>query len=172
VDSKTRKFLIVLAVTAGPFCVGMVFVLTSVFGSPTIGVRCSRSGGPARCEVLQSSFFGLAGNSSFVIRESEIRGARTLRPLPHVGRGTGEYSASLMLKTGAYRDYPVLHSRFFARADGATRKLNDYFADTAAQSIELREDSSEIIFPLAPLAVIPIVLTGLALRRRVRRTQP
>jgi hypothetical protein len=77
-----------------------------------------------------------------------------------------------MLKTGTSPDYPVLHSRFFDRADTATRKLNDYFADTGAESIELRDDLSEIIFPLAPLAVIPIALTALALRRPTGSIQP
>jgi len=167
VDDKSRKFLIVLAVAAAPFCLAMVLLLTSVFGSPTVGVRCTRGGGPARCEVLQSRFFGLAGNSAFAIPESEIQGARTLRPLPHPGRGSGEYSVSLMLKTGAYRDYPVLHSQFFDRADAATRKLNDYFTDTGARSIELREDFSEITLFFAPLVIIG-VLTGLAARRRAR----
>jgi hypothetical protein len=168
-DSKTRKFLTVLALAALPFCAATSLLLTSVFGTPVVAVRCTRSGGPARCEVLQSSFFGLGAYSSFAIPESEISGAETLFPRAHGGRGAGEYSASLSLKSGPYRHYPVVHSRFYERADTATRRLNAYFATPEMTSIELREDSSELaLLLIAPLAVTAVALVGAALRRRAR----
>jgi hypothetical protein len=170
VDSKSRKFLIAMAVAVVPFCAVVWILLITVFGKPVVGVRCTRGGGPARCELLESGFLGIGDNSSFSIPESEIQGAETLRPLPHAGRGSGQYSASLVLKSGPYRHYPVVHSQFYDRADAATRRLNDYFANAGATSIEVREDSSEYAFPLLiPLGAVAIALIAIALRRRARR---
>jgi hypothetical protein len=166
-DSASRKFLIIVAVAAAPFFVAMVYVLTSVFGSPTIGLRCTRSGAFAQCEVLQSRFLGLVGNDGFVIPESEIDSVKTVAPVPHVGRGSGEYSVSLMLKTGAYRALPVLHSHSYARAEAARRKLNDYLANAGATSIEVQEAPYEVLFILAPLSVLAAALVVFA-RRRTR----
>ena len=169
VDGKSRKFLIVLVAAVVPFSVAMVYLLMSVFGAPAVGVRCMRAGGVARCEVLGERFLGLVGDSDLAIPESEIIGARTLAPLPHTGRGSGEYSVALMLRSGAYRNYPVWHSRFRARAEDATRKLNDYFASVTATSIELHEDSSELLLPLGiPLAAVAVALAGRAMRRRAQ----
>ena len=154
--AKTRKFVIVLTVAAVPFAAAMVLALSSISGSPVIGVRCTCSSGPARCEVLQSRFLGLIGNTAFAIPEAEIRGARTLRPIPHPGRGSGEYAVSLMLKTDAYSDYLVFHTHFFERADAAAHRLNEYFADPRATSIELREDFSELALLLVPLLLVAL----------------
>lgn len=144
----------------------MVFLLTSVFGSPVIGVRCMRSGDSSQCEILESRFLGLIGNSSFAIPESEIGGAKTLSPLPHPGRGSGQYSVRLILKTGAYPSYPVLYTQTLERADAAARKLNAYFADPEAKAIELQEDFSGITSILLAFGVLAIAVVGAILRRR------
>lgn len=91
-DGKSRRLLVILAASAVPFFAIMVWALTAVFGSPTVGVRCERSAGSARCAPLESRFLGLAANGGFAIPESEIAGVETGAPLPHVGRGSGEYS--------------------------------------------------------------------------------
>ena len=79
--NKDRKFLLALALAAVPFGVALIFLLTGVFGAPSVGVRCWRRDGDRQCAVLQSRFFGLMGNSTVLIPESDIQGAVTLRPV-------------------------------------------------------------------------------------------
>ena len=172
IDRNSRKFLLILGIAVVPFCVLTAYVLTSVFGSPTVGVRCVRERGQASCAVLQSRLFGFAAESSFVIPEADIRGVEVVAPRPHPGRGGGQYSVDLLLKTGPYATYPVLSSYSSARAESAARKLNAYFADPGMASAELHEDRSEYLIPLAPLAIIGVVLAGRALRRGGKRSGP
>jgi hypothetical protein len=168
--NKDQKFLTALAIGAIAFGVALVFLLTAVFGAPSIGVKCWRRDGDRQCVILQSRFFGLMGNSTVLIPESEIEGAMTLRPMHGVGsRGSGSYTVSLELKSGPYRHYPVLSGRFFEATDAATRRLNAYFADPTASSVELHEDMwRSALIPFIPVAFVVIVTVMAARLRRAR----
>jgi hypothetical protein len=157
--NKDQKFLTAMALGAIPFGVALVLLLTAVFGAPSIGLKCWRRDADRQCAILQSRFFGLLGNSTVLIPESEIEGAVTLRPVHGVGsRGSGSYTVSLELKSGPYRHYPVLSGRLFEATDASTRKLNAYLADPAARSIELHENmSSSLLVPLVPVALAALV---------------
>ena len=166
---RTNRFLLIVALAALPFAAAMVYGLTAVFGAPAIGVKCSRLDGLAQCEVQQSAFFGLAGNSVRVIPESEIAGARTARPAGGAGRRGGGYTLLLDLKSGRYRYYPVLSGQSFDAVEADSRKLTSYLTDPRATSIELRENLRLSV--LTPLFSVVLVLgiaavAGLAGRRR------
>lgn len=169
--NKDQKFLTALALGAIPFGVALVFLLTGVFGAPSIGLKCWRRDGDRQCAILQSRFFGLMGNSTILIPESEIERAVTLRPVHGVGaRGSGSYTVSLELKSGPYRHYPVLSGRFFEATDASTRKVNAYLADPSARSIELHENLwGSVLMPLMPLALVAIVaVVAIRFRRQWR----
>ena len=168
--NRDQKFLTGLALGAIPFGVALVFLLTAVFGAPSIGVKCWRRDGDRECAVLQSRFFGLLGNSTVLIPESEIGGAVTLRPVHGVGsRGGGSYSVSLELKSGPYRHYPILSGRSFESTDASTRKLNAYLTDPSASSIELHENMwGSVLMPLIPVALGAIMAVVAARLRRTR----
>jgi hypothetical protein len=157
--NKDQKFLLALGLAAIPFGVALIFLLTAVFGAPSIGVKCWRRDGDRQCAVLQSRFFGVLGNNTVLIPESNIAGAVTLRPVHGVGsRGSGSYTVSLELKAGPYRHYPVLSGQLFQATDASTRKLNGYFADPSASSIELREEMwASVLMPFIPVALVAVV---------------
>jgi hypothetical protein len=161
----------VLAIAAIPFVVIATLLLTWIFGPSDLGLRCARSGGTGQCEVLQSRFFGLFGNSSFDIDEADIVGAETVRPQPAVGGHAGTACAvALRLKAASYAAYPVLSYPACRQADAAARRLNMYFADHSSSSIEIRDD----IGVMWALAAAPMLLIAgvLIARWRVRRHGP
>jgi hypothetical protein len=166
-----QKFGMALALLAVPFGVAMIWLLTAVFGAPSVGLECWRHDGDRQCAIRQSRFFGLAGNSTVLIQEAGIDGAVTLRPVHGVGsRGGGNYTVSLELRTGPYRHYPVLSSRFLEATEASTRRLNAYLADASASSIELHENMwASVLVPFIPVALVTIV--GLAAARWRRRTR-
>jgi len=171
--NKDQKFWIALALLALPFAVGLIFVLTAVVGAPSIGLECWRHEGDRACAIRQSRFFGLTGNSTVLIPESDIVGAVTLRPMPGVGsRGGGSYTVSLELKSGPYRHYPVLSGPLFEATDASTRKLKAYLADPSASSIELHENMwASVLMPFIPVAFVTLVgLAAAGWRRRARRS--
>jgi hypothetical protein len=165
---RSGKFLAVMALAALPLAALLIFGLTTVFGAPSIGVKCSRLGGPARCEVQQSAFFGIAGNSVYVIPESEIAGARAERPAGGAGRRGGGYRLLLDFKSGGY-PYPVLSDPSFDAVEADARRLNRYLADPTAAPIELRERLwLSALVPLIPLALV-LGIFGIAALVRQRR---
>jgi hypothetical protein len=165
---KSTKFLLILAVAAPLFAALAISGLTAVFGAPSIGVRCSRLDGPARCEVHQSAFFGIVGNSVYSIPEAEISGARTERPVGGGGRRAGTYRLLLELRSGGY-PYPVLSDQSFDTVEAAARRLNSYLADASATEIELRERLwLSALVPLVAVA-LGLLLGGVVALARRRR---
>jgi hypothetical protein len=164
---RSGKVLLILALALPPFAVLMIYALTSVFGAPSIGLSCSRLEGRALCEVQQSSFFGLLGNSVQVIPESEIAGARVERPLGGGGRRGGGYRLLLDLKSRGY-PYPVLSDPSFDAVDAEARRVNAYLSDPTATAIELQERLwLSALVPLAPLALgVGVVGVATLVKRR------
>jgi hypothetical protein len=84
-------------------------------------------------------------------------------------RTSGSYTVSVELKSGPYRHYPVLSSRFLEASDAATRKLNAYLSDPTASSIELHEDLlASIVVPFIPIVLAILLVIGVARLRRAR----
>ena len=76
---------------------------------------------------------------------------------------------SLELKRGPYRQYPVLSDRSFEATAASTRRLNAYFADPGARSIELHERMwASVLIPFIPGALVAVVLVAAARSRRQR----
>jgi hypothetical protein len=145
----------------------MIYALTSVFGAPSIGLKCSRLEGRALCQVQQSSFFGIAGNSG-LIPESEIVRARVERPAGGAGRRGGSYRLLLDLRSGGY-PYPVLSDQSFGVVQAQADRLNGYLADPRATAIELRERLwLSVLVPFAPIALVLGILGVATLVRRRR----
>lgn len=163
-----RKFLLILAVAFLPFATLMTLLLTSVFGSSDIGIRCSRAEG-GRCEIERSRLLGAAGNSSFEIPESRISAARTAcgEHFAIGGRRSSSCSVELVLADQPASTGPVLSYPFYSQAQNATRKLNAYLQDPSVPSIVLREPigSLWLLYGAAPVALVGILL---ALGRRLR----
>ena len=168
--NKDQRFWIALALIAIPLALAAIFLLTAVFGAPSIGLKCWRHDGDRQCAVRQSRFFGFAGNSTVLIPESDIEDAVTLRPTPGVGsRGGGNYTVNLELKSGPYRHYPVLSGPWFEATDASTRKLNAYLADASASSVELHENMwASVLVPFIPVALVTLVALAAARWRRQR----
>jgi hypothetical protein len=161
---RSRKFLLILAAGAVPFAAATTLLVTSIFGPGDLGVRCTRvHGASGHCQVLQSRLLGLAGNSAFLIPESDIAGARAICTHRGVGgRAGASCSVDLLLKSGPYRNYPILSYALSDQAAASARKLNDYFTDPARSSIELNDEigSSLLLAAGAPLLVIVVVLVS------------
>ena len=169
-QDRTRKFLWILAAAAVPFAAITVLLLTSIFGPGDLGVRCRREPGrEGRCEVLQSRFLGVAGNSGFAIRESDIAGARALCAGRGVGgRGGANCSVELLLKTRP-GGYPVLSYATIGRAESGARALNDYFADPTRTSIVLKDELGATVLIVGGL---PLMVAAAVLMLRRRRRAP
>lgn len=165
---RSGKFLLILAIAVPLFAVLSIYGLTSLFGTPPIGLKCSRLAGRAQCEVQESIFLGIAGNSGYVIPESEIVRARTERPVGGAGRRGGSYRLLLDLKSGGY-PYPVLSDQSFGVVQAQADRLNAYLADPTATSIELRERLwLSVLVPLAPIALV-LGISGVAFLVKRRR---
>ena len=158
-SNKALLAVLAIALLAG---VASAYLLTAVFGPTDDGVRCARSPEGAQCQVLQTRFFGLIGNSSFALPESTIRGARAVcAPSRGVGRAAPSCTVNLVLDAGpqpVYPEYPVLSYSVLGQAEASATKLNDYFADKSAPSIEIRD---EILTPLLLYGAAPILLLGI-----------
>jgi hypothetical protein len=164
---SARPLALIVAISLG-VALGAAWLLTGLFGPTERGLRCARAP-VAQCEVLQTRLFGVAGNTSFLVAQGEIRAAKTLAPAAgHVGgrSGVGAYRVALLLGPGTpYPEYPVLSYDAESSADAATRRLNDYFADPQATSIEVMTDllSPVLIAELSAMAVVVVLV--LFLRR-------
>ena len=105
------------------------YLLTAVFGPTDAGLRCVRAPDGAECQVLQTRFFGLFGNSSFAIPESTIRGAKAVCAQSRVGGRAGpSCTVNLILDAGPharYPEYPVLSYSLLGQAEASAKKLND-----------------------------------------------
>ena len=168
--NNDQKFWIASALLALPLAAAVILLLTAVFGAPSIGLKCWRHDGDRQCAIRQSRFFGLAGNGTVLIPESDIERAVTLRPTHGVGsRGGCDYTVSLELRSGPYRHYPVLSGPWFEATDASTRRLNAYLGDASASSIELHEELwASVLTPFIPVALVTIVALAAAGWRRQR----
>jgi hypothetical protein len=155
-NRKTIALLIGIPLVA---MVGSAFLLSAIFGPTDNGLRCSRMAERAACDVLQARFFGLAGNSRFGISESTIRGAKALCATGKVG-GRGSASCNVYLELESGQNYPVMSYALHQQADASAKRLNEYFEDKSASSIEIKEDlmTPILLSGVAPVAVVVLVL--------------
>jgi hypothetical protein len=161
--NPTKKFVVIMAVALPVVMTGTALALTAIFGPSDNGLVCTRSESQAGCEVRQSRFFGLAGNSSFVIPESAIRGAKSVCGTMKVG-GHASPNCNVYLILDSGREYPVASYVLAGQAEASARKLNDYFADRSARRVELKED---LRTPVIRFVLVPALFVGalLTLRR-------
>ena len=171
-NGQARTLVAIVVVSLG-VALGAAWLLTSVLGPTDRGLRCVRAP-VAQCEVLQTRLFGVAGSSSFYVPQGEVRGAKTLVPLAsHVGgrSGAGAFRVALLLDPrGPYPEYSVLSYDTESSADAATLRLNEYFADPRASSIEILTDrlSPVLIAELGAMAAVVVLALWLQRRRRPR----
>jgi len=163
-----RRFLWIIAVAFLPFAALMTLLLTSVFGSSDMGIRCSRAGG-GRCEIQRSRLLGAAGNSSFEIPESRISAARAScgQHFAVSGRRSSSCGVELVLADQPASIGPVLSYPFYGQAQSATRKLNAYLKDPSVPSIVLREPVGYLWLLYGGVPVVTLALS-MALRARLR----
>lgn len=169
--SRNQKFALFLGCAMPPLLAGIVVLLSYLGGPYDDGVRCERSQTEARCIVARTRFFGLFGNSEFAIPESAIRSATSVCATGHAsGRGSASCSVYLMLDSGQFAQMLVSSYALASQANIAAERLNAYFKDKSAVSIEIGES---LLTPLLFVGVAPLVLglVILALRwLRLRRT--
>jgi hypothetical protein len=149
---KNSGILLVFAAIFVLVLAAFGYLLATLPSSSDWGVHCTRSGGEASCEVLQTRFIGVFGNSSFVISEAAIDGART--SCSGAGQRTHSCTVNLLLNSGRYRDYPVLSYALQGTADASTHKLNAYFADRSMREIRIMDDISLTLW----IVVLPMLL--------------
>jgi hypothetical protein len=137
--------------------VAAAFLLAAVFGPTDNGLRCMRTPHKAECEIRQTHFFGLAGNSSFTILESSIRSAQAFCSTTKVG-GRGAPSCNVYLSLHSGQDYPVLSYQIRSQAEASAKRLNDYLGDKSSQSFEIKED---VLTPLLLSCVVPILFVAI-----------
>lgn len=171
---KTAKILLVFAAIFVLIVAGFGYLLATLPSSSDWGVHCTRSGSEASCEVLQTRFLGVFGNSSFTIPEAVINGART--SCFGTGRRTYSCTVDLLLNSGRYRDYPVLSYPLRGTADASTRKLNAYFADRSTPEIRIMDDISWtmwiVVLPMLLVILLAMPLAWLRARRSAARPTP
>lgn len=164
---KNPKTLLVFAAIFVLIMAAFGYLLATLPSSSDWGVRCTRSGGDAGCEVLQTRFIGVFGNSSFTIPEAAIDGART----SCFGTGQRGYSCTvgLLLNSGRYRDYPVLSYPLRGTADASTHQLNAYFADRSMPEIRIMDDISLtlwiVLLPMLLVILLAMPVAWLQARR-------
>ena len=106
-------------------------------------------------------FFGLFGNSAFAIPETAIRSAKSVCATGHMGgRSSAACNVYLMLDSGQFREILVSSYALAGQADGATERLNAYFNDKSAKSIEVSEAllTTWLIVGVAPVLLVAIIL--------------
>lgn len=166
--SQQRQLFLVFAIAIASAVLAGI-VLTAVFGPTDNGLHCSRSVAGAQCEILQTRFLGLSGNSVSTIPESEILGVRTDCGYKGIGRASSSCNVNLILASAPNSSYPVLSFALRSQAESATRKLRGYLADKSAKWIKLDEG---ILTPVLIYGLLPILLLVLILgagRTRSRR---
>ena len=165
---NTKTGLIVIGIPLVAM-IASAFLLTAVFGPSDNGLRCSRTSERAECEVLQTRFFGLIGNSSFAIAESEIRDVKAFCPKVG-GRGGASCNVYLVLNSG--QEYPVLSYALSVQAAASAKKLDDYFQDRSARCIEMREDLMTPVLLSGGVPVLFVALIFVLRKLRFRATPP
>jgi hypothetical protein len=161
--AKDNRFLLIFLLALIPTLVAVAFLLTAIFGPSDNGLRCERLQDHSECQIRQTRFFGLYGNSAFAIQQSTIRGATSVCSTAHMGGRAGPSCiVYLILDSGPYRKYPVLSYALAGQADASAKKLNDYFNDKSAASVEVKEDilTPVLIFGLPPVMSV-VLLVGL-----------
>jgi hypothetical protein len=155
---NAKFFMIVI----GAFAVALVvaFLLTGLSGPTDNGVSCVRSPAAA-CTVRGTRLFGVIGNSAFSIPESTIHGARSVCATSGRRGGCDVY----LLADGYERGVLVASYALEPEADSAAHRLNEYFRNPGASSIEVNESILATVL-LSGLVPVVIVLLVLALRRR------
>lgn len=157
--SQNAKFLIIVI---GAFTLALIvaFLLTGLSGPTDDDLSCVRAP-VAECAVRRTRLFGLVGNSAFSIPESAIHGARSVCATSGRRGGCNVY----LLADGYEQGVLVSSYALEPQADSAAQRLNEYFRNPAASSIEINES---IVAPVLLSGVVPvaIVLLVLALRRR------
>jgi hypothetical protein len=138
--------------------IGAPCLLTAVFGPTDNGLVCTRDSVRSECEIRQTRFFGLIGNSSVSVPESSIRGAKAKCGSRPVG-GHASPSCSVYLTIEGAQEYPVLSYVVNTQADSAAEKLNVYFRDASARSIEIDEDAGTpvLVFGVGPIVLVTLV---------------
>jgi hypothetical protein len=159
VNKKIAIWVISLPLLA---MIGSAFLLTAIFGPSDNGLSCTRNGAESACEIRQTRFFGLIGNSSFSIPESRIRGAKSVCSSGKIG-GHSSPSCSVYLTLEDGEQYPVLSYSLISQADSAAAKLNLYLRDGSARSIEINEDvrTPVLMFGIAPVALVMLLFACL-----------
>ena len=159
--SQNAKFLVIVI---GAFAVALVvgFFLTGLSGPTDDGVSCVRSPAPV-CTVRRTRLFGLVGNSGFSIPESAIHGARSFCAINGRRGGCGVY----LLADGYGQGVLVSSYALQPQAYSAARRLNEYFRDPAASSVEIDESiaTTVLVSGVVPVGIVCLIL---ALRRRNR----
>jgi len=145
-----NKAILWIVTVAAVAMVAAAFLLTAVFGPSDNGLRCARTPGLASCQVRQTRLLGISGNSSFLIPEANIREAKAACATTKVG-GRAAPSCNVYLSMVSGQEYPVLSYQLQSQAAVAAKKLNDYFEDRSARSVEIKED-----------LVTPVLLSGAA----------
>ncbi|HET7561400.1 MAG TPA: hypothetical protein VFJ87_03345 [Rhodanobacteraceae bacterium] len=169
-DMNPRTLLIFAAIFV-LVVAGFGYLLATLPSSSDWGVHCTRSGSEASCEVSQTRFLGVFGNSSFTIPETAINGAKT--SCSGTGRRSHSCTVDLLLSSGRYRDYPVLSYPLRGAADASTQKLNAYFADRSMPEIRIMDDISRtmwiVVLPMLLVILLGVPLAWLRARRRTVR---
>jgi hypothetical protein len=153
----SRRTLVVLIAVPIAAMLCSALLLTAVFGPTDNGVRCSRTAEGNTCEVRQTRFFGLAGNTSFFIPESSIRSAQSLCSSSKMGGHAGT-SCNVYLSLESGQNYLVIGYGLRSRAEASANQLNRYFRDKAIRSVEIHED---LLTPVLLEAAVPLLGIGL-----------
>lgn len=160
------KLLMVLTLSADLTAIATVLLLAFLGGASEAGVRCERSGAAAGCQVRRSRFLGVAGNSAFTIPESAIEGAVSRCGAPRVGGRGGPNCGVYLVAGGASgQSYPVLSYALAGQAEAAAARLDRYFQDPTAASIEIRPDLMTPLFLFGAVPILLVVGAVLGLRR-------
>ena len=161
---RNRKVFLIFTSALIPALAASAFLLTAVSGPTDDGLRCTRSGDSAVCQVRQTRFYGLFGNSAFTIQESAILGAKSVCSSGQVGGSRSpNCNVYLILNSGLHRSYPVLSYALADQANAAASKLNAYFADKATSSIDLKED---LLTPIALFGLVPVLVLAFVMGLR------
>jgi hypothetical protein len=141
------------------------FLLIAVFGPSDNGLSCTRDSVKSECEIRQTRFFGLIGNSSFSVPESNIHGAEAVCASAKVG-GRASPSCNVYLNLDSGKEYPVLSYPLSSQANSAAGELNAYFRNDSARRIEIKENvfAPVLMFGGAPLLLIALLFVYLRTR--------
>lgn len=161
VPKSTGKQAIMIAAIALVAMLATAWALGAIVGPVDNGLRYERSPAGSACRLSRTTLLGAAGNSSFSIPESSIRGAAVQCAAGGVG-GRRDSTCEVYVTLASGDRQLVSSYALRSQAEHAAGRINDYLRDGAARELVIEQDllAPVLLYALLPVVIVLIAVAG------------